>query len=376
MADENDNLGGKSGGTEGTPIAGAAAAGNAARRSAGKMQVARALWYVGPGAVELRAAPLPPPGPGEARVRTLWSGISRGTERLVASGMVPQSEWERMRAPLQDGTFPFPVKYGYCATGVVEDGPKALVGRAVFCLAPHQDHFVAPVAMLAPLPDGLPPRRATLAANMETALNAHWDAGTGPGDRITIVGAGIVGLLVAAIAARIPATDVTVIDTDASRAALVTSLGATFALASVEQGPHTRHDERGDGMPRDADVVFHTSATAPGLSTAIASAGMEGTVVELSWYGDRQISVPLGDTFHSRRLKLVSSQVGQIAPSRRPRWNYGRRLSAALRLLDHPVFDQFVSAEIDFADAPRDLTTLLAATAPGLAPVIRYPGAE
>lgn len=337
------------------------------RRAVGKMQISRAVWYVNPGAVELRAAPLPPPRPDEARVRTLWSGISRGTERLVSSGQVPESEWKRMRAPLQDGAFPFPVKYGYCATGIVEDGPGELLGRAVFCLAPHQDHFVAPLGMLVPIPGGVPPRRATLAANMETALNGHWDAGSGPGDRIVVVGAGVLGLLVGAIAAGLPAADVTVVDTDASRQSLVEALGARFLHASEET-------QAGSGL--DADIVFHTSCSAAGLATAIGCAGMEATVVELSWYGDTVIAAPLGGAFHSRRLRLISSQVGQVAPSRRPRWSYRRRMEAALALLADPVLDRLVDAEIPFEDAPRHLPQILAPGTVGLAPVIRYPGAE
>jgi len=373
------------------------------RRSAGKMQVCRAVWYVRPGVAELRSAPLAPPRPGAARVRTLWSGISRGTERLVSSGMVPESEWQRMRAPLQDGAFPFPVKYGYCATGIVEDGPSELLDRAVFCLAPHQDRFVAPIAMLAPIPDGVPPRRATLAANMETALNAHWDGGTGPGDRIVVVGAGVVGLLVAAIAARIPAAHVTVIDTVPAREAIVRSLGADFLLAPVARsaeaaafspsdeagkragpgggpggGPGCGPGARATGSPSpplDADVVFHTSASAGGLATAIAAAGMEATVVELSWYGAAAVPAVLGGPFHSRRLRLVSSQVGQVAPSRRPRFSYRRRLEKALSLLADPALDALVAEDIAFADAPRLLPALLADGTTGLAPVIRYPDA-
>src|ERR1700736_6360154 len=109
------------------------------RRSSGNGRVARALWYTSRGVVALRSEPLRPPRPDEARVRTLFSGISRGTERLVFNGEVGETEWERMRGPHQEGAFPFPVKYGYCATGIVEDGPAELSGRTVFCLHPHQD---------------------------------------------------------------------------------------------------------------------------------------------------------------------------------------------------------------------------------------------
>lgn len=330
----------------------------ATRRATGKFRMARAVWYAKKGAVELRPAPLKLPGPGEALVRTLFSGISRGTERLVFNGAVASSEWERMRAPLQEGAFPFPVKYGYCATGVVEEGPKNLLGRMVFCLHPHQDYFIAPADMLVPVPEGIPPRRATLAANMETALNAAWDGGAGPADRIVVVGGGIVGLLVAHLAARLPGSDVTLVDIEPSRAELAARLGACFAAP--------------DAAPRDADVVFHTSATAAGLDTAIGCGGMEATIVEMSWYGDRPVAINLGGAFHSRRLELMSSQVGQVSPGRRPRWSYRRRLEAATTLLQEPALDLLVAEEIAFEDAATALPKVLRPEARGLAPVIRY----
>lgn len=336
---------------------------SAPRRSTGRTQVARALWYVKPGVAELRPARIERPGPGQALVRTLFTGISRGTERLVSSGAIAKSEWETMRCPMQEGAFPFPVKYGYCATGVVEEGPDGLLGRTVFCLHPHQDRFVAPAASLVAVPDGIPARRATLAANMETALNAHWDAGTGPGDRIIVVGAGIVGLTVASIAARLPGEDVTVVDVDPGRRGLIEALGARFAL------PAEIYPARG---AQAADIVFHTSVSAAGLNAAIAAAGVEGTIVELSWYGDKHVAVELGGGFHSRRLKLISSQVGQVSPSRRPRWSYARRMGAALRLLADPALDRLVADEIAFQDAPRLLPEILSPGAAGLAPVIRY----
>ena len=328
------------------------------RRSAGMKRMARAIWYAGPGQVEVHSAPLRLPGPDEAVVRTLFTGISRGTERLVLGGLVGASEWSRMTAPLQEGQFPFPVKYGYCAVGVVEAGPDAWRGRKVFCLHPHQDCFVAPLTMLTPLPDGVPPRRATLAANMETALNALWDSGAGPADRIVVVGAGVLGLLVAYLAARLPASDVTVVDVADERRAIVESLGARFDTAA--------------DASLGADVVFHTSVSAAGLNTAIACAGREGTIVELSWYGDRDVAVQLGGAFHSQRLKLISSQVGQISPGRRPRWDYARRMQAALRLLDDARLDQLVAETIEFEDAATALPRLLGPDARGLVPVIRY----
>jgi NADPH:quinone reductase-like Zn-dependent oxidoreductase len=324
--------------------------------------IATALWYEAQGRVVLRTAQLAGLTQGHARVRTLFSGISRGTERLVLNGNVPDSEWTTMRAPLQEGNFPFPIKYGYSAVGIVESGPTKLLGARVFCLHPHQDRFVAPADMLIPVPDQVPSRQATLAANMETALNALWDSGAGPADRIAVIGGGVVGLLVAYLAARLPGAQVTLCDIDPAKAAVAAQLGTTFTTPN--------------NPPEDCDVVFHASASASGLATAICCAGTEAAIVELSWYGNKQITVPLGGPFHSRRLRIVASQVGMVAPSRRPRWPHRRRLGAALDLLGDDRLDALVDHVIDFAEAPSLLPQALAPDALGVAPVIRYPGAE
>ena len=324
------------------------------------MNEARALWIEAPRAAGLRPAPLAAPGPGEAQVATLYSAISRGSERLVFEGRVPPSERARMQAPFQEGEFSFPVKYGYCTVGRVEGGPAAWRDKIVFCLHPHQERFVAPIDALRLVPPATPPRRATLAANMETALNALWDSGAGPGDRIVVVGAGVVGLLVAALSVRLPGAEVSVVDVDAARAEVAAALGARFVLAS--------------GFPPggDADVVFHASATAAGLTLAIAAAGDEAKIVELSWYGDAEVSAPLGGAFHAKRLQLISSQVGRVAPSRRPRWSFARRLDKALELLADTRLDTLITEEVAFADLPRELARILAPGAPGLATLVRY----
>jgi threonine dehydrogenase-like Zn-dependent dehydrogenase len=324
----------------------------------GRALAALALFYVEKRRAVLRSLEISAPAAGEATVRTLWTGLSRGTERLVFEGRIPLDEHDRMRAPFQEGDFPFPVKYGYCAVGVVEEGPADLVGREVFCLHPHQDRFIAPVSMLTPLPKGLPARRAVLAANMETALNGVWDSGVGPGSRVVIIGGGVVGLLIGALVAKIPGVDVTLIDIDSSRADIARSLGCKFTKPL--------------DAPGDADVVFHASASAPGLACALACAGDEATIVEMSWYGSDTVAAPLGLAFHSRRLKLISSQVGQISPAYRPRWSYRRRLEKALALLDDARFDALITEEIAFVDLPDALPRLLAPGAPGLCTAIRY----
>ena len=304
----------------------------------------RACWLAEPGRAELRDEVLPPPAAGEVRVRTLHSGVSRGTEGLVFRGEVPASEHQRMRAPFQRGDFPAPVKYGYVSVGVVEHGPAELQGRTVFCLYPHQTHYNVPAEAVHPLPPGVPAARAVLTANLETAINALWDAAPRLGDRITVVGAGTLGLLVAWLAARLPGCQVEVVDVLPSRADIAIQLGARFVLP--------------ENATPDSDLVIHTSGQPAGLATALQLAGFEATVLELSWYGDRAVGVPLGEAFHSRRLTLKSSQVGQVATAQRARWDYKRRLALALSLLAEPVLDGLITDIASFDDLPEVLARL------------------
>lgn len=324
---------------------------------------ATALYYAAPRRVDLRQVPVPDmTRTGHVTVKTLWSGISRGTERLVFEGRVPETERERMRAPFQDGTFPFPVKYGYSTVGRVIDGPPALRARLVFALHPHQTVFSIDAQAALPIPENVPARRAILAANMETALNAVWDARAGPADRIVIVGGGVLGLLVAVLCAALPGAAVTVVDTNPARADVALKLGARFVLP--------------EKTPREADVVFHASAAEAGLATALEAAGIEASVVELSWYGNSPVSTPLGLSFHSRRLRLVASQVGMVAPSRRVRWPARRRLEAALALLADDRLDDLITDEVAFGDLPGALPHILGNGYAGLAAAVRYDDKE
>jgi threonine dehydrogenase-like Zn-dependent dehydrogenase len=305
---------------------------------------ARAFWIAEPGRGEIRNETVREPAPGEALVRSLYSGISRGTEALVFNGDVPRSEHGRMRAPFQAGDFPAPVKYGYCSVGVVERGPSELVGRRVFCLYPHQTRYVVPVEALHVLPDDVPPGRAVLAANLETAVNGLWDAAPRIGDRIAVVGAGTVGCLAAWLAARIAGVAVELIDVDERKSAAARAIGATFRVPTT--------------AAREADVVLHTSGTAAGLATALELAAFEATIVELSWYGARVPAVPLGGAFHSRRLVLRSSQVGAVATAQRARWSSARRMAFVLQLLVHEELDALVSGESRFEELPAVLAQL------------------
>ncbi len=303
-----------------------------------------AFWITATSESEIRGETLNEPGPSEVLVRTLYSGVSRGSESLVFRGEVPASEYDRMRAPFQAGEFPAPVKYGYASVGEVEAGDAGLLGQLVFCLHPHQTRYVVPTDAVLALPPDVPPARAVLAANLETALNGLWDLAPRIGDRIAVVGGGGVGCLCAWLASGIRGCRVELIDTNADRAATAARLGVDFALPGEAAA--------------DADRVIHCSGSAAGLATALGIAGFEARVLEMSWFGTRKITLPLGEAFHSRRLQLRSSQVSTVAAAQRPRWSHRRRLSAALALLTDPVLDCLITAESPFRELPQVLARL------------------
>ncbi|MET9905278.1 dehydrogenase [Streptomyces sp. NPDC006476] len=320
--------------------------------------IARAFWLSRPGQGEIRDVHLPEPGEGEVLVRALYSGVSRGTETLVFRGGVPESQHAAMRAPFQEGDFPAPVKYGYLSVGVVEAGAADLVGRTVFCLYPHQTRYVVPASAVTVVPDTVPAERAVLAGTVETAVNALWDAAPLVGDRIAVVGGGMVGCSVAALLARFPGVRVQLVDADPGRAKIAEALGVGFALPADALG--------------ECDLVVHASATEQGLARALELLTAEGTVLELSWYGDRQVALPLGEAFHSRRLVIRSSQVGTVSPARRSSRSYADRLALALDLLADPGLDALVTGESAFEELPDVLPRLASGEIPALCHRVRY----
>ncbi|MEU9480158.1 zinc-binding alcohol dehydrogenase [Streptomyces sp. NPDC048191] len=319
---------------------------------------ARAFWLRSPGHGELRDLTLAEPAEGEVLVRALYSGVSRGTETLVFRGGVPESQHAAMRAPFQEGDFPGPVKYGYLSVGVVEEGPDALLGRTVFCLYPHQSRYAVPVNAVTVVPDRVPAARAVLAGTVETAVNALWDAAPQIGDRIAVVGGGMVGCSVAALLARFPGIRLQLVDADPARAKTAEALGVDFATP--------------EGALGDCDLVVHASATEAGLTRALQLLAPEGTVVELSWYGDRRVALPLGEAFHSRRLTVRSSQVGTVSPAARAGRTYADRMALALDLLADPALDALITGESAFEQLPDVMPKLASGDIPALCHRIRY----
>jgi threonine dehydrogenase-like Zn-dependent dehydrogenase len=319
---------------------------------------AHAFWLLAPGRGEIRPVTLPVPGHDDVTVRTLRSAVSRGTETLVFRGGVPPDEYATMRAPFQEGDFPGPVKYGYLNVGAVEQGPAELRGRTVFCLYPHQTAYVVPASAVTVVPEGVPPARAVLAGTVETAVNAVWDAAPLLGDRVAVVGAGMVGCCVARVLSRFPAVQVTLVDVDAGRADVAAALGVEFAL------------------PPDAtagcDLVVHASATSAGLQRSLDLLAPEGTVIDLSWYGDTEVRLSLGGAFHSRRLGIRASQVGTLSPARGGRRTTADRLALALDLLRDPAFDALLTGHSRFGELPDVMARLAAGSLPALCHTITY----
>lgn len=319
----------------------------------------QSLWYVAPKQVEIRDQTLALLPSEFVQVRALFGALSRGTESLIYHGLVPESEYTRMALPWMEGGFPFPLKYGYSNVGIIEDGPSKWIGKRVFSLQAHQTIYQADIQNVVLLPDEVSAERAVLSANMETALNAVWDAAPGPGDRIAVIGGGVIGCLVAYLCGHLPGAEVTLVDINPERESVAKRLGVAFSLP--------------EAAPMNCDTVFHCSASISGLATAMTVAGDEATVLELSWYGDGPIAVPLGGAFHSRQIRLQSSQVGHISTSHRPRWTHRRRLQTAIKLLTDSALDVLLDPAVNFVDLPERLPDLLSARSGTLCCLICYP---
>ena len=322
---------------------------------------AHAYWVTETGDGELRQEALPERQEGEALVRTLYSGVSRGTERVVHEGRVPERVADLMQAPHQEGDFPGPVKYGYLSVGTVEQGPEEWVGKTVFSLHPHQDFYVIPTSQLTAIPEDVPARRAVLTGIVEVAINALWEAGPRLGDRVAVVGGGLVGGVLATLLRKYPLGRLQLVDADPEKRKLAETINIEFAEPEVAKS--------------DNDIVFHCSASNEGLKLSLQLAGDDSDVIELSWFADKEVTLPLGEDFHARRLNIRSSQVGAVALPRRHRRTNAQRLEQAARELKDPLFDTFLTSECQFRNLPTTLVKLFERPG-GFCHVVAYPTPE
>ena len=313
--------------------------------------IARALWLTAPRTAELREEPVPAPCAGEVRIRAVASAVSQGTEMLVYRGQVPADL--PLDLPTLAGSFGFPIKYGYASTGRVTDVGAGVTGLApgdlVFVHHPHQSAYTVPATLPVRLPCGLDPERGVFTANLETAVNVLLDTPLRLGETVVVFGQGTVGLLITQLLRRAGAGCVVAVDPLPGRRAIALAAGATAAFApDADLAAEVRRLNHG----RAADVAIEVSGAAPALQAAIDVVADEGTVVAVSWYGTKQVTLTLGGHFHRGRVRLLSSQVGHVNPALAPRWDRERRLDVALDLL--PLLDLgcLISHRIPLADAP------------------------
>ena len=313
----------------------------------------RALWHETTEHSTIRSVQIPMDS-SKVLVDARYSLISIGTELLVARGNVPPQLQVDMDVPYMEGDLMLPVKYGYSLVGV-----DTSTNTAVHLMHPHQDKCHVDRLSLFEIPDDVPLKRAALASNLETVLNATWDAAVSPGERVLIVGFGLIGSLIARVVADIPGVELIVAEVNPARARLASEMGfETIEIPLPASAPF--------------DLAFNTSASGKGLQTALDMVGLEGRVIELSWYGNQQVSMSLGGEFHALRKRILSSQVSRIPAHMASRWNFKRRKEAVFRLLQNPAFDQHITHEITLDEAPLLFEQWRKQVPDGLGYVIRY----
>ena len=311
------------------------------------------VWFTSPRTVELRASSVAVPARGEVRIQTLFSGISHGSEMTVYRGDVPASLSLDATLPTLQGTFEFPVKYGYASVGRVidfgADVTGVLEGDLVFAFNPHETCYTVPAGVVIKLPRELNPRIGIFTANVETALNALLDATPRLGERVLVIGQGVVGLLITQLVRRAGASLVITSDLHESRRQLSQLAGADVTLdPSTERITERVHALTG-GV--GADVVIEASGEPRVLDEAIGAAAQEGRVVIVSWYGTKRADLGLGSDFHRKRLMLKSSQVSNLDPSLAPRWTIARRRELAVGYLSELLLDKLITRVLPFERA-------------------------
>ncbi len=320
---------------------------------------AHALWHVDPAHSVLRQQTLGKLTPGECLVKTRFSMVSLGTERLVCKGGMSPEAYGPMTVPYMQGAFSFPLTYGYSLTGEVIDGPQEWLGERVHAMHPHQDLCVIHSHDLTVVPGNVPLDRAVLASNLETAVNGVWDGQPIMGQRVLVIGYGLIGALIAHLVKPIPGIELHIHDIRGSRKEL-----------AIANGHHVW--DAAESQPGDYDLIFHTSASSAGLQFAIDHTREEGRVIEMSWYGNQTVNLDLGASFHYGRNRIISSQVSRIASPALPHFDHHRRKSLIFQLLADDAYHKFLGEGIVFDQSPSFFSDLRKNSFPGMNAYFKY----
>lgn len=315
------------------------------------MPSSRSLWHIDAGHSEIRSQNLDPL-PGQILLQSLYSLISLGTEKTIALGGVPGNVYDKMKVPYMEGSFSLPVKYGYSLVARSEEG------QCYHLMHPHQDLVSVNPESLTPVPPGIPPSRAVLVSNMETALTAYWDAGPLKDEKIMIAGFGLIGALTALLLRLKGFQDITVYEPDATRTGLARRLGFHTGDPGFDPGPF--------------DLAFHSSGNASGLQHCLEVMGPEGRILELSWYGRQKITLGLGEHFHINRLRIIASQVSSIPRNLQGAWNFAKRKQEVLSLLADPCWDRLEIEEVPFETSPAVFYKIRHSQTKGLTYILKY----
>lgn len=319
---------------------------------------ARQLWFVEPRAVQIREQALPDLQSGQLRLKTLFSAISAGTEMLVYRGQLPAGmALDDSLSAFDNQSVDYPLQYGYACVCEVEGVGDAVdsnwQGKTVFAFLPHASHHICSLDAVIPVPDGVDPRQALFLANMETAVNLAQDGKPRLGERVVVLGQGVVGLLLSSVLARFPLTSLCAVDTLASRRELATQAGVSSVFdAGNDADIATLHEQLNrHSATGGADLVYELSGSPEALNLAVELCGYSGRIVVGSWYGSKRAEINLGERFHRHRMSIVSSQVSTIAPELSGRWDKARRFAMAWDMIGKTDPAKLISHSLPFAEA-------------------------
>ncbi|MEM1137565.1 MAG: zinc-binding alcohol dehydrogenase [Bacteroidota bacterium] len=293
----------------------------------------------------------------EVAIESMYSLVSLGTERTITTQLLTKEIAARMVVPYMRGTFQNEFTYGYSLVGRIIDGEKDLIGKVIHVMHPHQNYAVVKTQDIFFIPEQMNPKLATLVSNMETAVNAIWDANVEIGDKVLVIGYGTVGALTALIASKIPGIDISILEINQNRFNAAVEQG--FKVSSILEN-------------KDFDIVFNTSGNAEMLQKAISVTKSEGRIIEMSWYGAKSITINFGADFHYGRKQLISSQVSQIPNRKLKNWTYHSRKKLVFKLLQELNPHYLINCEVHFSETPKFYNDLRRHETSGLGVVIKY----